>query len=52
MLLRRALTKVHLYVLAPDDRYEARIGNKDYFSSLYGLSPDGIASKVSEILAE
>lgn len=51
-VVETGLTKVRLYSLAPEDRYDDRIGDKEYFSSLYGLSPEGIASKVSEILTE
>jgi len=50
-VVEAGLAKVRLYVLAPDDHFEARIGSKDFFSSLYGLSPEGIVSKVSEILS-
>jgi len=41
---------VRMYSLAPKERYDERIGDKNYFSSYYGLSPDGISKKASEIL--
>jgi|SRR5208337_2942578 len=42
---------ISIHGLAPSDRYDERIGDKEYFSSLYGLTPEGISRKVSEILA-
>ena len=50
--VENGFTDVHLHCLAPENRYDDRIGDKEYFSSLYGLIPEGIVSKASEILAE
>lgn len=49
--VEEGFTNVRLHVLAPGDQFEARIGTKDFFSSLYGISPEGIVSRVSEILS-
>jgi len=49
-VIESELSGVHLFVQAPDNCYEGRIGNKDYFSSLYGLSPEKIVTRVKKIL--